>query len=86
LDIRNKSYDLFGANRHLLPFENSFQKLKQYPYKVSVYLDSTLCKVSKDIKFAKFGPVDYFLLNLQDHDRIRDLNLKIKSGSGLTGG
>jgi hypothetical protein len=40
------------------------------------------------LKFANFGLVDYFLLNLQDQDRIKDLNLnlKIKSGSGLTGG
>jgi hypothetical protein len=41
-------------------------------------MDSTVSKDSRDIKFAKFGPVDYFLWNLQDQDKICDLNLNFK--------
>jgi hypothetical protein len=41
-------------------------------------LGSTHFKDSGDIKFAKFGQVDYLLLNLQVQDRNRDLKFKLK--------
>jgi hypothetical protein len=40
-------------------------------------LRSTLCKDSRDIKFVKFGLVDYFILNLQVQDRDRYLYLNL---------
>jgi hypothetical protein len=42
-------------------------------------MDSTISKDSREIKFTKFGQVDYFLCNLQDLDKICDLNLNFKS-------
>jgi hypothetical protein len=27
MDVQNNNYDLFGANRHLMPFENQSQNL-----------------------------------------------------------
>jgi hypothetical protein len=41
-------------------------------------MDSTISKDSRDIKFTKFGQVDYFMCNLQDLDEICDLNLNFK--------
>jgi hypothetical protein len=40
-------------------------------------LCSKLCKDSRDIKIVKFGPVDYFILNLQVQDRDRYLYLNL---------
>jgi hypothetical protein len=32
----------------------------------------------QDMKFAKFGPVDYFLCKLQDQDKFYDLNFEFE--------
>jgi hypothetical protein len=42
-------------------------------------MDSTVSKDSRDIMFARFGQVDYFLLKLQVQDEICNLNLNFKT-------
>jgi hypothetical protein len=42
-------------------------------------MDSTVSKDSRDIRFAKFGQVDYFLLNLQVQNRNRDLKMNFEN-------
>jgi hypothetical protein len=50
-------------------------------------LGSKLFKDSRDIKFAKFGQVDYFLWILQLLGKIDDLKYKFKTNlTQLTGG
>jgi hypothetical protein len=36
-------------------------------------MDSTASKVSRDIKFAKFGPAELFILILQDSVQIEEI-------------
>jgi hypothetical protein len=43
-------------------------------------MDSIVSKNSRDIKFAKFGPLDYFIWILQGQDRNKYLNFKFKLG------
>jgi hypothetical protein len=81
LDLQNKSYELNGVYKSFLPFQIHFKTL----YSIHVIflhkciLHSTVSKEPRDIKFAKFGQVDYFLCNLQDQDQICDLNLNLKT-------
>jgi hypothetical protein len=36
-------------------------------------MDSTASKVSRDIKFAKFGPAEHFILLLQDSAQFEEI-------------
>jgi hypothetical protein len=49
------------------------QNVVQYPCDILAQLDSTVSKDSRDIKFAKFGPAEHFILILQDSAQFEDI-------------
>jgi hypothetical protein len=82
LDLQNKSYELTGVYKLFTPFNFHFKTLYS-TYDFTALLGSTHSKGSRDIKFSKFGLVDYFLWILQD--LCRSSNLKIEFKPDLTG-